>query len=184
MNVHQTPLPGVLLLELDRYDDERGWFVELWNDPRYRSAGVPPLVQINASHSRRGVLRGLHFQAPAEQGKLVGVMHGRIHDAVVDVRVGSPTFGQTFDCELSEENRRQLWVPQGFAHGFLVRSDSALVCYGCTSTYDPASDRAVAWNDPALDIAWPEAPGVISDKDAGAPRLAEISPEHLPVYHG
>jgi dTDP-4-dehydrorhamnose 3,5-epimerase len=178
-------LPGVRLLELDRYDDERGWFMELWNDPRYRAAGVPaPLVQVNVSRSRRGVLRGLHFQAPAQQAKLIAVPHGAVYDAIVDVRLGSPTFGRWFGCELSEENRRQLWVPEGFAHGFLVRSETALVCYGCTSTYDPASDRGIVWNDPDVGITWPEPPLMTSAKDANAPRLADLRPADLPVHDG
>jgi dTDP-4-dehydrorhamnose 3,5-epimerase len=181
VKIIEEPFGGVKLIEMDRFEDERGWFSELWNEERYRAAGLPvTFAQDNVSWSRRGVLRGMHYQTPNEQGKLVCVLSGVIFDAVVDVRVGSPTFGRWYGTELSRENRRQLWVPEGFAHGFLVLSEEALVHYGCTVPYDASSDRALAWDDPEVGIEWPFRPELFSDKDKLASRLHGGLPVHRP----
>lgn len=176
-------LPGVQLIELPRYQDERGWFSELWNEERYRALGLDVrFAQDNVSWSRRGVLRGMHFQHPHGQGKLICVLAGAVYDVVIDLRTGSPGFGRWFGCELSAENRSQLWVPAGFAHGFLVLSDSALVHYGCSDVYNAASDRTLAWDDPDVGIHWPARPDVISEKDRSAASLKELVAAGLPVY--
>lgn len=176
MKIIDAPLEGVKIIDPDRFEDERGWFFEVWNDERYRAAGLPVrFAQDNASYSGRGVLRGMHYQSPNEQGKLISVLSGSIFDAVVDLRLGSPTFGRWYGCELSVDNRLQLWVSEGFAHGFLALSDHAIVHYNCTVPYDAASDRALAWDDPEVLIAWPRPPTVVSDKDRAAPRLRELT---------
>ncbi|MEX1183837.1 MAG: dTDP-4-dehydrorhamnose 3,5-epimerase [Gemmatimonadota bacterium] len=176
MKIEETSLPGVLLIGTDRFADDRGWFAELWNAERYRAAGIDTLfVQSNVSRSGRGVLRGMHFQHPRAQAKLVTVLLGRIFDVAVDIRPGSATRGRWFGQELSAENRLQLYIPAGFAHGFLVQSDEALVHYDCSDVYDAASDGALAWNDPDVGIAWPEPPATVSAKDRRAPRLAELN---------
>ncbi|MGH7444898.1 MAG: dTDP-4-dehydrorhamnose 3,5-epimerase [Longimicrobiales bacterium] len=183
MTVVEAPLAGVRTIALERFDDERGWFAELWNAERYGPAGLPArLVQSNASFSRRGTLRGMHFQFPEEQGKLVSVLSGAIFDAVVDIRVGSPTFGHWYGCELSVANRTQLWAPPGVAHGFLVLSETAVVQYGCTASYAPQSENTIAWDDPDVAIGWPAAPHLVSDRDAQAPRLAAMARERLPIF--
>jgi dTDP-4-dehydrorhamnose 3,5-epimerase len=183
--VTPAPLPGVLLVEAPGFEDERGWFAELWNAVRYAQAGLEfSSVQDNVSSSRAGVLRGMHFQEPNPQGKLITVLQGTIFDAVVDVRLGSPAFGAWYGCELSAANRLQLWVPEGFAHGFLALTDRAIVHYACTGLYDPASDRALAWDDPDVGILWPQQPEHISRKDRSAPRLQALAgqPGALPRY--
>lgn len=176
MRVVPTTLPGVLLVHAPCFEDERGWFAELWHAGRYAAAGLGlEFVQANASSSGRGVLRGMHFQHPKPQGKLVTVLSGAIFDAVVDVRLGSPTFGGWYGCELSAENRLQLWVPEGFAHGFLTVSDVAIVHYACTALYDAGSEHCLAWDDPDVGIAWPRQPDVVSAKDGAAPGLRHIA---------
>jgi dTDP-4-dehydrorhamnose 3,5-epimerase len=180
-----TPLPGVLLLQAPRFEDERGWFAELWNTERYRTAGLDvSFAQSNVSRTRRGVLRGLHFQHPNGQGKLITVLGGAVYDAVVDVRTGSPTFGRWFGCELSAENRRQLWVPAGFAHGFLALTEDAVVHYNCTAVYDAGSEHVLAWDDADVGIAWPGSPALVSSKDGAAPWLDVLvrQPSVLPRY--
>jgi dTDP-4-dehydrorhamnose 3,5-epimerase len=184
MVVETTGLPGLRVVEVPRFVDERGWFSELWNEARYREAGLPhAFVQANVSYSEGGVLRGMHFQHPRGQGKLISVLSGTIYDAVVDVRVGSPTFGQWYGCELSETNRRQLWAPPGFAHGFIVLSDAAVVHYNCTSLYDASCDRALAWDDPAVGIEWPVEPRIISEKDRSAAPLEMLIRDGLPGFN-
>lgn len=183
--VTPTAMPGVTLIQAPRFEDHRGWFTELWNAERYRAAGLDfVFVQDNVSCSRRSVLRGMHFQQPNPQGKLITVLGGAVFDVVVDVRVGSPTFGSWYGCELSAENRLQLWVPEGFAHGFLSLTDEAVVHYCCTALYDAGSDRALAWDDPDVGIVWPGQPEVVSAKDRAAPRLHELAarPGALPRY--
>lgn len=184
MRVTPTALPGVLRVEPVAAGDARGYFLETWNAARYAAHGIAtPFVQDNVSLSRRGVLRGLHFQQPAAQGKLVFVLRGAVWDVAVDVRVGSPTFGRWVADELSSDNKRQLWLPPGFAHGFVVLSEEALFAYKCTEPYRPECERAVRWNDPALAIAWPtDAPSTVSARDAAAPLLSEIDPAYLPHY--
>ncbi|MFY0521859.1 dTDP-4-dehydrorhamnose 3,5-epimerase [Archangium gephyra] len=183
MNVLKTELPGVLLLEPKRFGDDRGFFMEMFHAKRYADAGIPgPFVQDNFSRSAKGILRGLHFQEPHAQGKLVQVLAGAVYDVVVDVRRGSPTFGRFVGLELSVDNRRQLWVPAGFAHGFCVLSESADFHYKCTDVYMPASERGIAWNDPDLGIPWPVTSPLLSPKDSAAPRLKDAPV--LPVYAG
>lgn len=174
MQVIDTGLPGVLLLEPRVFGDQRGFFLETFHAARYAEVGIPaPFVQDNWSRSRRGTLRGLHFQEPHAQGKLVQVVHGAVYDVAVDVRRGSPTFGRWVGCELSEDNKQQLWIPPGFAHGFVVVSEVCDFLYKCTAVYRPDAEQAIAWNDPDLAIPWPIAAPLLSPKDAAAPRLAD-----------
>jgi dTDP-4-dehydrorhamnose 3,5-epimerase len=183
MNLIETPLPGVVILEPKVYRDPRGYFMETWNLARYAALGLPEtFVQDNLSYSTRGVLRGLHYQHPCAQGKLVSVLRGEVYDVAVDIRVGSPTFGRWVGVPLSDENKRELYIPPGFAHGFVVTSETALFCYKCTEYYQPQSEASVLWNDPALGITWPLGEPALSAKDQTAPRLADIPPGRLPVY--
>jgi dTDP-4-dehydrorhamnose 3,5-epimerase len=184
MRVLETEIPGVLIVEPQLFGDARGSFVETHRQETYAAAGIAPegFVQDNLSLSRGGVLRGLHYQWPNPQGKLVQVLTGEVFDVAIDIRVGSPTYGKWIGAQLSGENRRQLYVPPGFAHGFAVLSESALFAYKCTAYYDPSADRGVAWDDPEIAIAWPIAAPELSAKDCAAPRLAEIPKEKLPIY--
>jgi dTDP-4-dehydrorhamnose 3,5-epimerase len=176
-----TEIPGVLIIEPRVFGDSRGFFLETFQAERYATAGISgPFVQDNLSRSAKGTLRGLHFQEPHSQGKLVQVLRGAVWDVAVDVRKSSPHFGAWVGVELSEENRRQLWIPQGFAHGFCVLSDEADFFYKCTAFYSPNDERAVRWDDPAVGIRWPVPSPRISPKDRAAPTLAECSV--LPVY--
>jgi dTDP-4-dehydrorhamnose 3,5-epimerase len=185
MNVLKTEIPGVLLFETDVYRDVRGYFSETWNRSRYADAGLDVnFVQDNVSFSLKGVLRGLHLQEPYPQGKLVHVLQGEIFDVAVDIRVGSPTFRRWVGATLSSENRRQIYVPPGFAHGFAVVSENALVVYKCTDIYRPASEMSLLWNDPELAVEWPVAEPIISAKDLAAPTLAQVPPDRLPKYLG
>jgi dTDP-4-dehydrorhamnose 3,5-epimerase len=179
MKITPTPLPGVVLFTPDVYRDDRGFFVESWNQARMDHAlGYPVrFVQDNHSQSARQVLRGLHFQVQQPQGKLVRVLHGHIFDVAVDLRDHSPTFGQSFHVHLDAQSGTQLWIPPGFANGFLVLSDSADVLYKTTDYYAPAHERCLLWNDPTLDIPWPlSAPPVLSAKDAQGLPLRAITP--------
>jgi dTDP-4-dehydrorhamnose 3,5-epimerase len=183
MKTIPTELPGVLVIEPRTFRDERGFFLETWNQDRYQASGLPTtMVQDNLSWSRRGVLRGLHLQHPAPQGKLVYALAGQIFDVVADVRVGSPHFGRWLAFELSLENGRQIYVPPGFAHGFCVLSATALVAYKCSGDYRPECEVGVAWNDPRLAIDWPLSFPLLSAKDGRLPRLDEISRAALPPY--
>ena len=183
MNVLETDLPGVLVFEPKVFGDERGFFMETWREDRYEAAGLPArFVQDNLSFSRRGVLRGLHFQNPDQQGKLVYVLQGEVYDVAVDIRVGSPTFGEWTAVILSAENKRQFYIPEGFAHGFLVTSDTALFAYKCTATYNAKAEAGVLWNDPQIGIEWPVEVPVLSEKDLAVPPLAEMPVERLPRY--
>lgn len=185
MKVGDTSVPGVLLIEPDRFGDSRGFFQELWHERRYAGAGIAgPFVQDNISLSSRGVLRGLHLQHPQGQGKLVYALQGEVFDVAVDVRVGSPTFGQWAGAVLSSDNARQLWVPQGFAHGFCVLSETALFAYKCTDFYNRDTELSVLWNDPDIAIDWPLDDPLVSDKDAEAPPLSAIGHDRLPVFAG
>lgn len=183
MNVEHTELPGVVIITPVVHTDDRGSFRESWQRERYANAGLPcDFVQDNVSISRRGVLRGLHFQHPQPQGKLVTVLRGEIMDVAVDVRRGSPMFGHHVAVTLSNANDRQLWIPEGFAHGFMVLSDEALVHYKVTQPYHPGGDRTIAWNDPDIGIPWPSADPRMSAKDARGLRLADFATDELPVY--
>lgn len=183
MKVHGTDLDGVVLIEPRVFGDERGWFLETWREERYAEHGIgPKFVQSNASQSRAGVLRGLHYQWPEPQGKLVWVSAGRVLDVAVDIRHGSPTFGKWTGVELSADNHRQLWIPEGFAHGFQVLSDTATFHYLCTRPYQAEFDAGIAWNDPAIGVDWTIDPPELSEKDTRAPRLADVPRERLPTY--
>lgn len=178
MDVSQTNLPGVLHIQPKIWGDDRGYFFESYARARYEAAGIPgEFVQDNVSFSRRGVLRGLHIQNPQSQGKLVSVLMGSVFDVAVDVRRGSPHFGKWVGITLSAEKKNQLWVPPGFAHGFLVTSETALFAYKCTEYYAPENEFSIAWNDPDIGIEWPldlvgGSGGVeLSKKDLAAPRL-------------
>ena len=180
MNIIPTALPGVLILEPRVFGDERGFFLESFNQRAFEQATGLGLtfVQDNHSRSSRGVLRGLHYQLPPQaQGKLVRVTQGTVFDVAVDLRRSSPSFGRWIGVELSGENHRQLWLPPGMAHGFLVTSDSADFLYKTTGYYAPAAERCVRWNDPTIGIDWPQvgrAP-ILSAKDVAAPRLVEAA---------
>lgn len=181
MRVLQTELPDLLVLEPTIYRDARGFFLESYNERRYREAGITDrFVQDNHSRSSRSTLRGLHAQLKPPQGKLVRVIEGEIWDVAVDIRPGSPTYRRWVGVVLSAENHRQIWVPPGFAHGFLVLSEIAQVEYKVTAFWERDHEIVIAWDDPALAIAWPTAePPLLSDKDRSAPRLAEIEPQLL-----
>lgn len=176
MNVLETTLPGVKLIEPKVYGDDRGFFLESWNAASFAAAGLDlAFVQDNHSRSARGVLRGLHYQLANPQGKLVRVTQGAVFDVAIDIRRSSPNFGQWVGYELSDANKRMLWVPPGFAHGFLVLSETADFLYKCTALYDPASDRGIRFDDPAIAIDWPDTglSPLLSGKDAAAPLLAD-----------
>jgi len=183
MKITPMSLPEVLLVEPQRFGDARGYFMETWRQERYQAAGIAlPFVQDNLSRSANGILRGLHLQNPNAQGKLVYVLEGAVFDVAVDVRVGSPNFGKWTGAVLSADDHRQLWIPPGFAHGFVVTSDTALFAYKCTAPYSAADEIGVLWNDPALGIPWPVAKPLLSAKDAVLPKLADIDPGRLPRF--
>jgi dTDP-4-dehydrorhamnose 3,5-epimerase len=183
MDVMETALPGVLIVEPRVFRDRRGAFVESWHQDRYRSIGIDvDYAQDNVSISRRGVLRGLHFQYPSSQAKLITALDGVIFDVAVDVRSGSPSFGTWVGVELSGESFRQLFVPEGFAHGFLVLSESACVLYKCSRFYSPSDERSLHWDDPDIGIEWPDPEPILSEKDRNAPRLREFASGLLPPY--
>ncbi|MBU6435873.1 MAG: dTDP-4-dehydrorhamnose 3,5-epimerase [Nitrospirae bacterium] len=182
MRVIATDIPGVLLIEPDVFCDSRGLFLETYHARRYADAGIPgPFVQDNYSQSLRGTLRGLHYQEPRAQGKLVMVTEGAVYDVVVDIRKGSPGFGRWYGIELSAENRRQVYVPPGCAHGFCVTSDRASFLYKCTDYYAPSDERGIIWNDQALAIPWPVTAPILSAKDQAYKSLADMK-SGLPPY--
>jgi dTDP-4-dehydrorhamnose 3,5-epimerase len=181
MRVTPTSLPEVLMLETERHDDARGSFMELWRADKLAAAGIPArIVQTNLSTSRKGVIRGLHFQEPDAQDKLIAVLSGVIFDVAVDIRRGSPRFGRWIGIELSAANRRQLWIPRGFAHGLCALTDETRVQYGCTNHFVSAHDRAIRWDDPAIGVEWPVKTPILSAKDDTAPLLANAPV--LPAY--
>ncbi len=177
-----TAIPGVIIVEPDVYQDPRGFFLETYHAEKYRTAGIEgPFVQDNHSRSVGGTVRGIHLQLRHPQGKLVRVIEGEIFDVAVDVRRGSPTFGQWVGVTLSAENFRQCYLPPGFAHGFAVVSPIAQVEYKCTDIYDPKSELGIAWNDTSIAIQWPIAEPFLSDRDTRNPPLAAVM-EQLPVF--
>ncbi len=183
MKIMETALPGALILEPQVFGDARGFFYESYNEAKYRAAGVDHrFVQSNVSRSARGVLRGLHYQWPNPQGKLVSVLEGEVYDVAVDIRHGSPTFGQSVGVMLTADNHRHFWVPEGFAHGFCVLSEFATFTYQCTALYDAKADAGIRWNDAALGIDWPLSDPLLSDKDARTPLLKDVARERLPVF--
>ena len=182
MKTIKTSLPGVLLFEPKVYGDRRGFFIESWSKARYQAAGISgEFVQDNLSFSSHGILRGLHFQHPRGQGKLVQVLSGSVFDVAVDIRPDSPYFGKWFGAELTSEHHNQMYVPAGFAHGFYVLSDTVLFSYKCTDYYSPETECSILWNDPDIGIQWPlEAGPILSDKDAGGLSLSGLPKERLP----
>lgn len=182
VKVSKTEIPGVVLIEPRVFEDPRGSFCESWSEVRYSEAGIPArFVQDNISKSVRDTLRGLHLQHPNGQGKLVQALVGEVFDVAVDVRVGSPHFGQWTSAVLSEKNRNQLYIPPGFAHGFCVLSDIALFAYKSSAYYDPDREITVAWNDSQIGIRWPLAEPVLSKKDTAGQALEALG-ELLPRY--
>lgn len=181
MNIIETKIPGVLIIEPKVFADGRGYFKETWNHQRFADAGLNMVfVQDNISYSQKGVLRGLHYQKPQTQGKLVQVLEGEVFDVAVDIRKGSPTFGQWVGEYLSAENHRQFYVPEGFAHGFCVVSDMAMFSYKCTDFYNARAEGGVAWNDPDIGIDWPVDDPILSEKDKAAVRLKDVGSDMLP----
>src|SRR6202171_1621663 len=182
MKVLATEIPDVLVLEPKLLGDQRGFFLEAFHAQRYAEHGIPgPFVQDNLSRSGFGVIRGLHLQNPSTQGKLVSVLRGQVLDVAVDVRVGSPTFGRHVKVELSEENRRQLWIPRGFAHGFVVLSETADFHYRCDEFYSPSDESVIKWDDPELGIDWGHDSPTVSQRDRNGRTLSQLS-GLLPIY--
>jgi dTDP-4-dehydrorhamnose 3,5-epimerase len=182
MRITPTAIPEVLLIEPDVFGDSRGFFMETWNRQNYAELGLDvDFVQDNHSRSSKGVLRGLHYQLERPQGKLVHVVSGKVFDVAVDIRKGSPTFGQWAGAELSEENQHQFYIPPGFAHGFCVLSDSADFLYKCTDFYAPEYEHGILWNDPVIGIEWPGSDYIVSEKDANNGSLKDMT-DRLPVY--
>jgi dTDP-4-dehydrorhamnose 3,5-epimerase len=184
MQIYKTNLSGLLRIEPQVFGDARGFFLETYNKERYMGAGFPDVefVQDNHSRSDRGVLRGLHFQLNHPQGKLVQVATGSVFDVAVDIRVGSPTFGQWYGCILSEDNHHQLWIPPKFAHGFCVLSETADFVYKCTDYYRPDDESGILWNDPKVGIDWPLDAPLLSEKDKVYACLSNINESLLPSY--
>lgn len=181
MKVTPTELPEVLLIEPDVFGDARGFFMESYHAEKYGKLGLPErFVQDNHSRSSRGVLRGLHYQLANPQGKLVRVVSGEVFDVAVDIRSGSPRFGQWTGVVLSAANQRQMYIPPGFAHGFCVLSEMSDFLYKCTDFYDSADEHGILWNDPAIGIEWPVVDYLLSDKDRNNPKLADS--QDLPLY--
>jgi dTDP-4-dehydrorhamnose 3,5-epimerase len=183
VKVIETKLPGCAIIEPAVFGDGRGFFFEAWNSERYGRLGLPDkFVQSNVSSSARGVVRGLHYQWPNPQGKLVTILEGEVYDVAVDIRRGSPSFGRWAAVMLSAENKRQFWIPEGFAHGFAVLSERAIFSYLCTARYDKEADAAVRWNDAAIGIDWPLDVPMLSEKDSKAPFLEDVAEDRLPSY--
>jgi len=178
-----TSLEGVLIIEPAVFEDKRGYFMETYNRQRYEASGIrSDFVQDNVSSSVRGALRGLHYQCPHAQAKLVQVLQGAIFDVAVDIRYGSPRFGQWTGAELSDENRRQMYIPEGFAHGFCVLSETALFSYKCSDLYAPECEGGINWSDPTINIDWPIDGPILSEKDKIYPCLDDVPRDRLPVY--
>lgn len=185
MNVIPTDLDGVLILEPKIFGDHRGFFLETYQKQRYMEAGIDVVfVQDNISFSMRHTLRGLHYQYPRGQAKLVQALEGEIFDVAVDIRHGSPTFGRWTGAVLTSENCHQLFIPEGYAHGFAVLSETALFMYKCSDYYAPENEGGICWDDPELGIDWPVKSPTLSERDQGLGRLSDIDPNRLPTYVG
>lgn len=183
MNILKTDLEGVLIIEPDVFRDDRGFFMETYHQAKYEAVGIKfNFIQDNLSYSVKGTLRGLHYQFPNPQAKLVQVIQGQVFDVAVDVRRGSATFGEWTGVYLSHQNKRQLYIPEGFAHGFCVLSETALFSYKCSHPYAPASERGILWSDPAIGVDWPVKSPLLSDKDNNLPCLRDLSSECLMMY--
>lgn len=179
MQTKTAPLQGLIIIEPAVFKDNRGYFYEGFQQKRYAELGIPPLVQDNVSRSTKNVIRGLHYQLPHAQGKLVGVTNGSVWDVVVDIRQSSPTFGQWFGITLNDENHLQMYIPPGFAHGFCVLSETADFYYKCTEFYSPGNEHGLSWNDPKLNIPWPTKNPILSPKDEVYLPLSEVSNDKL-----
>ena len=180
MKVTHCDIAGLLIIEPKVFGDARGFFMETWHEQRYREAGLDMrFVQDNLSLSRRGTLRGLHFQNPRSQGKLVSVIEGEVFDVAVDLRRSSPTFGRWHGVNLSAQNRLQFFVPPGFAHGFAVLSETALFAYKCTELYSPKDEMTLLWEDPDVGVQWPVSEPALSEKDKKGLRLREVPADRL-----
>jgi dTDP-4-dehydrorhamnose 3,5-epimerase len=178
-----SDLPDVLVAELEVFNDSRGFFLETFHQRKYEEGGVGRgFVQDNHSHSQRNTLRGLHYQLNNPQGKLIYVVTGEVFDVAVDIRRGSPTFGKWMGTRLSAKNRRQLYIPEGFAHGFCVLSDTTDFIYKCTDFYTPGDEYGIFWQDSSIGIEWPTENPILSDKDRRNPKLNEVPESHLPIY--
>jgi len=183
VRVSEMSLPGVLLVESDLFKDDRGFFMETYHQRKYSKKGIDRVfVQDNHSHSKRDILRGLHYQLRNAQAKLVYVVRGEIFDVVVDIRRGSPSFGQWAASLLSDENKHQIFVPEGFAHGFCVMSETADVMYKCTDFYDPEDEYGIFWADGVINIDWPIKSPNLSKKDSQNPSLKDVPKDLLPPY--
>ena len=180
MEIEATVIPGALIIKPKVFGDDRGFFYETWNLQRYRDSGInEDFVQDNLSYSQRGVLRGMHLQNPNAQGKLVQVLQGEVFDVAVDIRRGSPAYGKWVGVELSNDNKRQFYVPPGCAHGFCVTSETALFSYKCTDQYNPEAEVSVLWDDPDIGIQWPLSDPLLSEKDRLATRLRDLPVDRL-----
>lgn len=183
MKIQSTRLDGVIIIMPSVFTDPRGFFLETYHSSRYREIGIEcDFVQDNLSHSTKDTLRGLHYQHPHGQAKLVSVIKGEVFDVAVDIRRGSPTFGQWGGVRLSAENHRQLFVPEGFAHGFCVLSDDAIFSYKCSDYYAPGAEHGIVWNDPAIGIKWPVESPLLSEKDGRYPCLSDVAESALPSF--
>jgi dTDP-4-dehydrorhamnose 3,5-epimerase len=183
MIVRKTEFQTALIIDPDVFHDQRGYFMETYHQEKYAESGISShFVQDNLSYSVRGTLRGLHYQHPHGQAKLVQMIKGEIFDVIVDIRLGSPTFGRWTGVRLSDENSRQFYVPEGFAHGFCVLSEMALVYYKCSDFYAPQSEGGILWSDPDIGIEWPISAPLLSDKDSKYPRLNDVPKTRLPTY--
>jgi dTDP-4-dehydrorhamnose 3,5-epimerase len=183
MKIVKTEIPGVIILEPKVFQDGRGLFMETYQKQKYKEAGITAsFVQDNLSVSQKNTLRGLHYQYPKGQAKLVQVLQGSVLDVAVDIRRGSPSFGRCVSVELNDVNKKQLFIPSGFAHGFIVLTDTALFNYKCSNYYSPADEKGVIFSDPDLAIKWPPGDYILSEKDTRYPRLHDIAEENLPEY--
>lgn len=183
MKILSTSLPEIFIIEPVVFEDQRGFFMETYHQRKYTEAGIEGIfVQDNLSHSIRGTLRGLHYQLENAQAKLIQVVKGSIFDVAVDIRRGSPNFGRWTGVHLTAESKRQVFIPEGFAHGFCVLSEVADVVYKCTDFYAPEDEGGILWSDPALAIDWPVSKPLLSEKDSHFPSLADVPPPRLPVY--
>lgn len=182
MHIIETELPGVVIIEPLVFEDGRGFFMETYQKKNFEKVGIGPFVQDNFSFSQQNTLRGLHYQHPHSQAKLVQVFQGAVFDVAVDIRQGSPAFGKWIGMELSDKNRRQMYIPAGFAHGFLVLSKTAVFVYKCSDYYSPGNEGGILFSDPDINIKWPGKGLIFSRKDRNSPRLRDISPEKLPEY--
>ena len=183
--IHSEILPDIIIIEPNVFTDNRGRFLETYQAKRYLEFSIPDrFVQDNASYSTKGVLRGLHYQIKQPQGKLVWAVQGEIFDVAVDIRRGSPTFGKWEGVHLSSTSHKQVYIPEGFAHGFCVISDEAIINYKCTGNYAPKEERGILWDDPVIAIDWPVKDPILSSKDSTYPTLATVNQIDLPAYKG